>query len=66
MMDDRFRFFLLVTCHLPLAALAALAACRLPLATCSLQLAVAIGALILLQPVLPYLFNNVGFCYFIV
>ena len=29
-------------------------------------LAVAIGMLILLQPVLPYLFNNVGFCYFIV
>ena len=32
----------------------------------SLLLAAAIAALILLQPVLPYLFNNVGFCYFIV
>ena len=32
----------------------------------SLLLAVAIALLILLQPVLPYLFNNVGFCYFIV
>ena len=31
-----------------------------------LLLAAAIGLLILLQPVLPYLFNNVGFCYFIV
>ncbi len=34
-------------------------------AVCLLLIA-AIGALILLQPVLPYLFNNVGFCYFIV
>ncbi len=32
----------------------------------SLMLIIAIAALILLQPVLPYLFNNVGFCYFIV
>ena len=32
----------------------------------SLMLIVSIAALILLQPVLPYLFNNVGFCYFIV
>ncbi len=32
----------------------------------SAMLIVAIAALILLQPVLPYLFNNVGFCYFIV
>ena len=32
----------------------------------SLLLIVAIGLLILLQPVLPYVFNNVGFCYFIV
>ena len=32
----------------------------------SALLIVAIGLLILLQPVLPYLFNNVGFCYFIV
>lgn len=35
-------------------------------AAVSLLLIVAIAALILLQPVLPYLFNNVGFCYFIV
>lgn len=32
----------------------------------SVMLIAAIAALILLQPVLPYLFNNVGFCYFIV
>lgn len=35
-------------------------------AAISLMLIVAIAALILLQPVLPYLFNNVGFCYFII
>ena len=35
-------------------------------AAISLLLIVAIAALILLQPVMPYLFNNVGFCYFIV
>lgn len=35
-------------------------------AAISLLLIVAIGLLILLQPVMPYLFNNVGFCYFIV
>ena len=32
----------------------------------SLLLIIAIAALILLQPVLPFVFNNVGFCYFIV
>lgn len=32
----------------------------------SIMLFVSIAALILLQPILPYLFNNVGFCYFIV
>ena len=32
----------------------------------SMLLIVAIAALILLQPVFPFLFNNVGFCYFIV
>ena len=32
----------------------------------SVMLIIAIAALILLQPVLPYLFNNVGFCYFII
>jgi len=35
-------------------------------AAISLLLIVAIAALILLQPVMPFLFNNVGFCYFIV
>ena len=35
-------------------------------AAISMLLIVAIAALILLQPVLPYLFNNVGFCYFII
>ena len=37
---------------------------KLP-ATC-LLLAVALGLLIFLEPVLPMFFNNVGFCYFIV
>ena len=32
----------------------------------SLMLIIAIAALILLQPILPFMFNNVGFCYFIV
>lgn len=35
-------------------------------AAISVLLIAAIALLILLQPVLPYLFNNVGFCYFIV
>ena len=37
-----------------------------PLAAISVPLVVCIAALILLNPYLPVVFNNVGFCYFIV
>lgn len=37
-----------------------------PLAAISVPLVVCIAALILLKPYLPVVFNNVGFCYFIV